>query len=95
MQIAKTPKKELSVRIASVNKQAGYDDCGIFAAAYSTSLANDQDPSACVYQQDAMRAHLAKCLERKQIKCFPEKYKMVTLASSKSVIADLQTMALQ
>jgi len=41
MQIAKlfkTPKKELCIRMASVNKQAGYNDCGVFAAAYSIHL---------------------------------------------------------
>ena len=47
----KTSKKSLKIKIASVNKQAGFDDCGVFAAAYCTALVkfNGQDPSTLVY----------------------------------------------
>lgn len=37
------------LKIANVNKQANYDDCGVFAAAYCTALANGQDPSSFMY----------------------------------------------
>ena len=41
--------KCLVVKFATTNKQAGSDDCGLFAAAYCTSLAHGQNPSAFVY----------------------------------------------
>ena len=44
-------KKSIKIKIASVNKQAGFDDCGICAAAYCTALENGQDPSTLVYDQ--------------------------------------------
>ena len=47
----KTKKKSLVVKSESTHKQAGSDDCGLFAAAYSTSLAHGQNPSAFVYNQ--------------------------------------------
>ena len=69
MQLAnliKTSKKILKIKIASVNKQAGFDDCGVFAAAYCTALVNGQDPSTLVYDQGSMRKHLELCLSRRK-----------------------------
>ena len=43
--LLKSPKKAITVKFASTNKQ----DCGVFAAAYSTSLVYGQDPSSIVY----------------------------------------------
>ena len=50
----KTFKKTLKKKIASVNKQAGFDDCEVFAAAYCTALVNGQDPLTLVYDQGSM-----------------------------------------
>ena len=67
-QLIKTSRKEL---VANTHKQAGFDDCGLFSAAYCTSLVNGQDASLFVYKQDAMRAHLVHCLESKAMEPFP------------------------
>ena len=40
--LLKTPKKRLMVRFGNTNKQAEFDDCGLFAAAYCTTLAFDK-----------------------------------------------------
>ena len=74
MQLAnliKTSKKSLKIKIANVNIQAGIDDCGVFAAAYSTALVNGQDPSTFVYDQGSMREHLELCLSRRNMEPFP------------------------
>ena len=70
-QLVHTCKKSFTVRMANVNKQAGDNDCGLFAAAYCTSLAHGCNPSACVYEQASMRSHLLKCLEEKKMIPFP------------------------
>ena len=58
-------------KIASTNKQAGTDDCKVFAAAYSTSLVYGHDPSCYIYDQRVMRTHLIKCFEEHMIQPFP------------------------
>ena len=69
--LLKTNKKCLVVKLANTHKQAGSDDCGLFAAAYCTSLAYGQNPSAFVYDQSLMRKHLVLCLEAKKMEPFP------------------------
>ena len=69
--LIKTSNKSLQIKIANVNKQANYDDCGVFAAAYCTALANGQNPSSFVYNQSAMRKHLVQCLSNAIMEPFP------------------------
>ena len=69
--LLKTPKKRIAVKFANLNKQAGFDDCGVFAAAYSTTLAHGQNPCSYIYDQSVMREHLIKCLEGLEIQPFP------------------------
>ena len=69
--LIKTSNKSLQIKIANVNKQANYDDCGVFAAAYCTALANGQNPSSFVYDQSAMRKHLVQCLSNAIMEPFP------------------------
>ena len=66
-----TTQKFFTVSVANVNKQAGGNDCGLFAAAYCTSIAYGQNPSSFVYDQAVMRKHLLKCLEAKHMTPFP------------------------
>ena len=66
-----TNKKSLMVSIANVTKQSGINDCGLFAIAYCTSIAHEQNPSSVVYNQAAMRLHLYKCFEQGKIESFP------------------------
>ena len=60
--LIKTSNKSLQIKIANANKQANYDYCGVFAAAYCTALANGQNPSSFVYDQSTMRKYLVQCL---------------------------------
>ena len=61
----------LASKFANLNKQAEFDDCGVFVAAYSTALAHGQNPCSYAYDQSAMREHLIKCLETSKMKPFP------------------------
>ena len=69
--LLKTNNKCLVVKFATTNKQAGSNDCGLFAAAYCTSLAHGQNPSAFVYNQSLLRKHLMCCLEAQKMELFP------------------------
>lgn len=69
--LLQTKQRSFTVKISSVNKQAGIDDCGVFAVAYCTSLVYGQNPSTFVYNQTVMRTHLVKCLENKKLEPFP------------------------
>ena len=64
-QLVHTDKPVFTVKIASVTKQSGSTDCGLFAIAYITSIAFDLDPAQYVFNQTAMRLHLQKCFEEK------------------------------
>ena len=43
--LIRTDKPSVTVRIASVTKQSGDSDCGLFAIAYISHIANGLDPS--------------------------------------------------
>ena len=69
--LLKTKKESFTIQIAKVNKQSGFDDCGVFAAAYCTSVAFGYDPTSVVYNQECLRQHLLSCLENKKMTPFP------------------------
>ena len=69
--LLKTTMKRLLVKFGNTTKQAEFDDCGLFAAAYCTTLAYSQNPNSYVYDQSAMRKHLINCLEAQHIEPFP------------------------
>ena len=70
-QLLRTEKSSVSVHIMNVSKQAGSQDCGLFAIAFMTSLAYGNNPIREVYRQDEMRAHLLTCFEKQVMQCFP------------------------
>ena len=45
-------------------------DCGLYAIAVATALANNIDPVNHVFYQDDMRSHLGDCLEGKKMEVF-------------------------
>ena len=65
-QLVHTDKPAFTVKVASVTKQSGSADCGVFAIAYITSIAFGLDPAQYVFNQAAMRPHLQKCFEEKK-----------------------------
>ena len=55
----------------NVQLQAGGSDCGVFAIAFVTALANNNNPCECCFKQDAMRDHLRHRLESGKLTMFP------------------------
>ena len=82
-QSIKTPKKYITVRFANTNKQAGENDCGVFATAYCAALAHGENPSTFVYEQKTMRNHLLRCLENGVVQLFPVIRQRIVLIQSR------------
>ena len=59
------------IKVKNVQMQRGSNDCGVFAIAFVTAICCGFDPSDLYFQQDAMRAHLFKCLQDQYITPFP------------------------
>ena len=70
-QLIHTDKPSFNVKIASVSKQSGSADCGLYAIAYITSIAFGLNPTLCVFEQSAMRLPLAKLFSREGDVPFP------------------------
>ena len=60
---------EIKVVLEESPKQVGLKDCGLFAIATATQLANGCIPK--MFDQNAMRGHLLTCFEKLQIRPFP------------------------
>ena len=55
----------------NVAKQAGAQDCALFAIANLTTLAHGGNPTTEVYDQQEMRCHLINCFEKNKMEQFP------------------------
>ena len=69
--LVKTKQKSLKVNISNTITQSGSNDCGVYAAAYATSLAFGHDPCSFVYDQSRLRKHFLQCLEQEKVTPFP------------------------
>jgi len=54
--------------------QRGSVDCGVFAVAVATALANGNDPAALIFNQEKMRHHLLQCSEAGVLTAFPTQH---------------------
>ena len=68
--VRKVANAKFKYRMQEVQKQIGTKDCGVFAIAFLTSLAYNQDPVEIQYCQDQLR-HLCDCLMRGKLVPFP------------------------
>ena len=59
------------VCVPNLQIQKGSMDCGLFAIAYMTTLANGKDPSVLSYEQSKMRGHLIDCFAKGKLIPFP------------------------
>ncbi len=69
--LLKTSKKEMIYIIKSCQQQGNGYDCGVFAIAFATSLANGIDPATLLYNPDTMRTHLDSCMKSGVLLPFP------------------------
>ena len=73
------------------NKQQGSRDCGIFALAYATELANGFDPSNFIFDQSKMRDHLFNYLENNRLTRFPKTLVLNHKADLKKLNTDVRS----
>ena len=66
------PNSELEVKIKPVQQQGNSVDCGPFTIAFATSLAHNQDPCKIAFDQQQLRPHLLRCLQRGKMTPFPQ-----------------------
>ena len=59
------------IKVVHCQKQKGSADCGVFAVANATAIAFGKNPSKLKLQEDALRAHLVSCFNKKYISLFP------------------------
>ena len=60
-----------TIRVVSVQKQEGWDSCGLFAIAMAYDLCNRQDPFVSTYNESRLRSHLQRCCQQERISQFP------------------------
>ena len=58
-------------------------DCGVFAIAYTMSLAFTENPSLCLYNEPIMRQQLVNCLEKEMMYLFPKQDSTKRVSKSK------------
>ena len=65
------PKNTRIKLVGTSQKQIGGRDCGLFAIAFSASLAFGNDPAKQKFNQERMRPHLVTCFKNKELTVFP------------------------
>lgn len=84
-----TPESDIEISMMNVTRQVmnillcivimftlqvGTYDCGLYAVAYATALAEGLEPANFVFEQEKMRRHLFKCLTSGKLTPFPGKH---------------------
>ena len=54
-----------------VQQQRGYNDCGLFACAYATSIVFNQNPVNVIYTQQSLRKHFTEIIKTNNLTVFP------------------------
>ena len=66
------------VRVVPVQKQQGFNDCGLFAIAYAVYLAKKKkkkhNPEKAYFHQSQIRSHLFNCLSQGKIPPFSSRW---------------------
>ena len=64
---------QISVVMVNCQRQMGSSDCGLFAVAFATALAQGLKPENFTFIQGDMRKHLYNCLSSGKLSMFPTK----------------------
>lgn len=70
------------------HRQGNGFNCGVFAIAFATSLANGQDPSTLLYSPYLLRTHLNECIAKGYLSPFPSTICRVKRARKDSVLSE-------
>ena len=64
-------KCKVKYKMIDVQVQKGSKGCGVFAIAFLTSLAYNQDPGQIVYNQEQLHCHLCDCFTKGKLIPYP------------------------
>jgi hypothetical protein len=73
----------------NVARQVGSQDCAVFAIAFMTSLAYDEDATTVKFKQEKMRDHLISCFENNSLTPFPSTKRKVLNNENKTERIDI------
>lgn len=59
------------IKVVNPQRQKGGKDCGLFAIAFATAIAFDENPVKKRFKQESMRTHLGACFQHNKITPFP------------------------
>ena len=76
----------IKVVINPVQQLGNGVDCGVFAIAYATSLAFDENPSLCSFNVPIMRKQLVSCFEKETMYPFSKQHKRSFKIQKKSTV---------
>lgn len=65
----------LKINMATIQKQKGVNDCGVFSIANAVQLAKKCDPAKINYIHWKMRSHHIKCFSQSKLTSFPSQHK--------------------
>ena len=66
-----TKEAEITLNFKDVPEQSGASDCGVYAIAFATALAQGKHPECYVFTQHKMRVQLRRCLIGGKMEKFP------------------------
>ena len=81
--------KHLFFDTMNVQPQDNGNDCGLFAIAYATELANRHDPTRCHWSTGSLRSHLLSCFEKQSMSQFPVEKERMSNRTRKSIKEDI------
>ena len=67
----KPMQNKITFQMINIQRQPNKRDCGLFAIAVATELANGRDPVLCYWDVTAMRSNLSSFLQAGVLSCFP------------------------
>lgn len=65
-----TNHNKITLKNMDVQMQSGPSGCGLFAIAFATVIVHGEHPGKLCFNEDSMRQHLIKCLERGEMTIF-------------------------
>jgi polycystin 1L2 len=69
--LIQTPNQSMTYVVRGCQKQGNGYDCGVFAIAFATSLANREDPSSLLNDTTLLRDHLRTCIDSGKLTPIP------------------------
>jgi hypothetical protein len=64
----------IDIKVMNVDIQQNDIDCGLYAQAFATSLAYEEDPTQLKYDKHQLRSHFMNCLHVRRMRPFPSSF---------------------